>query len=393
MAPRTIATNHGELLGRGWGRWRGSWSSETTLEDLGSSWIAQRGGVKLGSWSSFSAAIAALWSERQVRNNRPWAIGFLSYETCADFGGLASHRSDDCLPRALWMLEPEPEPFPDVHPYCPVPTVLDCSLNDNTFKEGVASIRESIEAGKVYQVNLTRQFRVRPWRCGLDTLMASATLGGEPDYLSRMRWDGGEVLCASMELLARKRGREVETRPIKGTRPRGLTLEQDRRLALELATDEKELAELAMIVDLERNDLGRIARAGSVRISDPGRVSSYPGLHHRSAAIVAEVKDGIPWWEVVETMAPGGSVTGCPKVAAAEVIKRLERVARGPYTGALGVIAGDGDFELALPIRTAWCASETLYFAAGCGIVWQSDPAAEEQESRLKVERWLELVQ
>jgi anthranilate/para-aminobenzoate synthase component I len=195
-----------------------------------------------------------------------------------------------------------------------------------------------------------------------------------------------------MEMLLRRRGVELETRPIKGTRPRGTTPEEDQRLAVELDADPKERAELAMVVDLERNDLGRVSEIGTVAVSDPGSVQAYAMVHHRVARVRGRVRRGLEWWEILAAVAPGGSVTGCPKRAAMSVIAELEPVPRGPFTGALGVVAGNGDLEMALPIRTAWRLGSTLELAAGCGVVWQSEPAAEEEESRLKVARWLDLV-
>jgi len=121
-------------------------------------------------------------------------------------------------------------------------------------------------------------------------------------------------------------------------------------------------------------------------------VTAHPGLFHRSARVEAEVEEDLPWWLLLKALVPGGSITGCPKIAAMEVIRDLETTPRGPYTGAFGVVTGAGDLELALPIRTLWHDGETVRFAAGCGIVWQSDAAAEELESRLKVARFLELL-
>ncbi len=258
------------------------------------------------------------------------------------------------------------------------------------------TIRSRIAEGAVYQVNLCRRFSVDRWNGGLLELFNLAASGpGSPDYLSAFSWTGpnaGELVCASMELLLRKNGNRLMTRPIKGTRPRGRTPGEDRSLAAELENDPKERAELAMIVDLERNDLGRVARTGTVTVEDAGRIGSWEWVHHRIATVTAEALPGLPWWEILAAIVPGGSVTGCPKKAAMETILEMEPVSRGPFTGALGVVCGNGDLELALPIRTAWTTGDRLETAAGCGIVWESDPVAEEMESRLKIGRWLESI-
>jgi anthranilate/para-aminobenzoate synthase component I len=259
------------------------------------------------------------------------------------------------------------------------------SLDAAAYRDAVEAVRARIAAGDVYQVNLTRRFELAP---GTGDLLAAAVAGGTPEYAARLAWDDAEVVCASMELLLRRRGDRLETRPIKGTRPRAQDPVTDRCLAAELDADPKEIAELAMIVDLERNDLGRVAVSGSVEVADPGSVVSWPTVHHRVALVTATLRPGVRWWEALAAVVPGGSVTGCPKRAAMGVIAALEPVPRGPYCGALGVVTHDGDLELALPIRTAWRRGARWWCAAGCGVVWDSDPEREERESRLKVARW-----
>ena len=245
----------------------------------------------------------------------------------------------------------------------------------------------------MYQVNLSRRMTVEGWSGTLDAVLEASRPGGVPEYLAHFIFDEGELVTASMELLLRRRGAVLETHPIKGTRPRGRSAVEDLALAADLEADPKERAELAMIVDLERNDLGRVSETGSVRVVDEGSVCTYPGVHHRVARVVGRMRPGLEWWEALAAVVPGGSVTGCPKISAMSVIAELEPVLRGPFTGALGVIGGNGDMEMALPIRSAWSCDGRLEFAAGCGIVWESDPAAEEAESRVKIARWLDLVE
>ncbi len=264
------------------------------------------------------------------------------------------------------------------------------SLTDEEFMGGVARLLESIAAGEVYQVNLTRRFTIEPWDGGLGDLLGLASAGGAPPYLAWMSLAGLELVCASMELLLRQRGDLLETHPIKGTRPRGSGREEDRLQALELDADPKERAELSMVVDLERNDLGQVAVPGTVHVADDGSVRRFATVLHRVARVRARIRHGLRWWEALGAMVPGGSVTGCPKRAAVSLIATLEPLPRGPYTGALGVVDGRGDMELALPIRTAWRDGGTVACASGCGIVWGSDPRREELESRLKVAHWLE---
>ena len=266
------------------------------------------------------------------------------------------------------------------------------SLDGERYRDGVEAIRERIASGDVYQVNLCRRLTVEGSDRLLGPFAVAAAKGGEPDYLARFHFESDGLLCASMELLLRRRDDILETRPIKGTRPRGETLDEDRRMAEELASDPKERAELAMVIDLERNDLGRVSQIGSVEVVDSGSVRTYASVHHLVGRVRCRARPDLEWWDLLAAMVPGGSVTGCPKHAAMSLIRNLEPVRRGPFTGAFGVVAGNGDMEFALPIRTAWQVGSTLEFAAGCGVVWDSDPVAEEKESRLKVARWLDLV-
>ena len=388
-----------DLRGLGWGRWRGGWTSSLCLEGRQGLWQLVGWNGPRARWPTLDRAVDDLWPSRSVRDGRPWAVGWLGYQACAELGGGLPARTDParCL-SGLLLLEPERQDNPTfLRPGRPAADArLRSRPDDRSFREGVERIRGLIAEGSVYQVNLCRRFTADRWDGGLRTLFDAVADGpGLPNYLSSFSWGGdcpGELVCASMELLLRKKGRRLETGPIKGTRPRGLTAEEDRFLVRQLETDPKEKAELAMIVDLERNDLGRVARTGSVVVEDSGRVKSWERIHHRVARVTASVDDDVQWHDVVAVMAPGGSVTGCPKKAAMSVIADLEPLARGPFTGALGVIGGNGDLELALPIRTAWTSEERLEMAAGSGIVWQSDPAAEEAESRLKIAKWLELV-
>ena len=390
-------TNRAHLLGPRWDAWRGSWEGSRCLINRGAAWHLEDDGRECCSWPDLRSALLDVWPKRRVRDSSPWAVGWIGYEETARLaGGLPCRSEADAAPPGLLVLEPQRSEsaldLDDVTPESPE-YGRRWSLDAAQFRDHVENVRQRIAAGKVYQVNLCRRLTVEGWTGALDALAAAAAVGGIPDYLASVKYDEGELVCASMELLLQRRGERLETRPIKGTRPRGVSPEDDRKLAVDLENDPKERAELAMIVDLERNDLGRISEIGSVHVADPGSVYSYAAVHHRVARVVGRLRAGVEWWEALAAMAPGGSVTGCPKLAAMSVITELEPVPRGPFCGAFGVVAGNGDLELALPIRTAWRVGSRLEFAAGCGIVWESDPFSEEKESRLKVARWLEIVE
>jgi para-aminobenzoate synthetase component 1 len=354
--------------------------------------LATPGGV-VDRWPTLTEALRTLGlGDGGGSSERPSAVGWFGFGACAELGGGLPARSDGDDLRGALLLEPGPmSAAPILNPGRPAAQGRGtCSFEDDEFAAGVSTIRGAIRDGRVYQVNLCRRFSW-PWVGGLEPLV-EALAAPPPDYLATMSWDApepGEMVCASMERLLRLDGDRASIGPIKGSRGRGATPADDRRAVEELRTDPKECAELAMIVDLERNDLGRVAQIGSVRVDDPGSVRTYASIHHRVADVSARVRRHVPWWEVLASVVPGGSVTGCPKHAAMTMIREVEPVARGPFTGAFGVVGGSGDLEMALPIRTAWTWRDRLHIGAGCGVVWDSDPWAEVRESRLKIAPWL----
>ncbi|MEN8163489.1 MAG: chorismate-binding protein, partial [Acidobacteriota bacterium] len=331
-----------DLAGPGWGQWRGGWRARRRLEGRPGAWELLEDGRPVDRWPTFGEAVEELWPARRVRDQAPWAVGWIGYRACARLGGNLPVCPDphDTL-SGLLLLEPESvgHQFPLRPGDARSEARLSSSLGEERFKEGVQRIKDHIADGTVYQVNLCRRFTVNRWHGGLQRLFDAVAVGpAVPEYLSAFSWDGersGELVCASMELLVSRCHGRLETRPIKGTRPRGSTPEEDQCLIRQLQTDPKERAELAMIVDLERNDLGRVARTGSVVVEDPGRVRSWERIHHREARVTASVSPETPWQDIVAVMVPGGSVTGCPKHSAMSVIAGLEPVDRGPFTGAL----------------------------------------------------------
>jgi anthranilate/para-aminobenzoate synthase component I len=201
------------------------------------------------------------------------------------------------------------------------------------------------------------------------------------------------VAAATPELfLALGPDRRVRTSPIKGTRPRLAEPDLDRALAMALDEDPKERAELAMVIDVERNDLGRLAHAGSVVLELPPHVETYESVHHRVATVAAELAPGVGREALVAAMLPSGSVTGAPKVRAMEVIRDLEPVRRGLYTGALGYVREDGGLELGMAIRTLTALGGQGSYFAGGGIVADSQPGREVEETLWKARRLIELA-
>ena len=266
----------------------------------------------------------------------------------------------------------------------PRPDQWTSSLDRDQFEGGVRAIRAAIAEGDVYQVNLTRRLSA-PAPHDADVLALGATLaGGNPAPYAgvlRLPAHGVHVASASPERFLRRDGRRVETQPIKGT-----AATADGFLA-------KDRAENVMIVDLMRNDLGRVCEWGSVTVPTLCTVEEHPGLVHLVSTVRGELRAGVRWGDLIDATFPPGSVTGAPKLAAMEMIGRLEPVERGPYCGALGWVdadAGTGDLNVA--IRTFWLEDGQLHLGTGGGITWDSDPTGEWNETELKARRLLSVA-
>jgi para-aminobenzoate synthetase component I len=232
-------------------------------------------------------------------------------------------------------------------------------------------VRAAIAEGDVYQVNLVQHLSASFEGDPASLAAALAPLRPlEPEVLAG---DGWAIVSASPELLLSKRGRTIRTSPIKGTRPAGVPVESA-----------KDAAEHVMIVDLERNDLSRVAVAGSVCWPELLEERELAGVTHLVATVEAELRDGVTLTDLLEAVLPGGSVTGCPKLAALDLIAALEPVGRGASMGALGRIYANGDLDLALTIRTFAIVEGRIHLWVGGGIVWDSVPAGEVEESWVK---------
>jgi para-aminobenzoate synthetase component 1 len=246
----------------------------------------------------------------------------------------------------------------------------------------VQRVKDYIAAGDVYQVNLSQRFLVRT-QTGVPDLYLRLRRHNPAPFSAYLDVGDAQILSSSPERFLRVYGKDrtVETRPIKGTRPRGETKEEDRRLATELMQSEKDRAELVMIVDLERNDLGRVCRFGSVRVPDLAALEPYASVFHLVATVTGELAPDRNVADLLRATFPGGSITGAPKVRAMEIIDELEPVSRGPYTGSLGYFSFSGDADLNILIRTLIVQGDRVCFHAGGGIVADSDPEAEYMET------------
>ena len=252
------------------------------------------------------------------------------------------------------------------------------------YEESVGRVIRRIRAGEVYQVNLSQRFCARTEATPFGLHRALRTASPAP-YAAVVRVGDATVLSSSPERFLRlDRGGRVETRPIKGTRPRGADEAADAALAAELLASPKDRAENLMIVDLLRNDLSRVCRPGSVHVPALFRLESWATVHHLVSVVRGRLRDGVGPAELLAATFPSGSVTGAPKIRAMEMISELERVARGPYCGAIGYFAFDGRIDLSVAIRIVVLERGRATFHAGGGIVHDSDPAEEYLETLAK---------
>ena len=283
---------------------------------------------------------------------------------------------------------PEPCPLPlaavslrgtaGVRPQaCPTRTVVgpwERTWTTAEYAAAVESVRSAIARGDVYQVNLVQHLSA-PF-AGDPPALATALAPLRPLAPRPLIGDGWTIVSASPELFLSRRGRRVRTMPIKGTRPAGD--------AADLVASPKDAAEHVMIVDLERNDLSRVCEPGSVRWPTLMSPEEMAGVEHLVSTVEGTLRENIGLAELLQATFPGGSVTGAPKIAAVDLIGALEPVGRGASMGALGWVRGNGDLELALTIRTFAVAEGRIHFWVGGGVVWDSDPAEEVEESWTK---------
>ncbi|HEY6007935.1 MAG TPA: anthranilate synthase component I [Geobacteraceae bacterium] len=248
------------------------------------------------------------------------------------------------------------------------------------FEDSVERAKEYIRAGDIFQVVLSQRFTGELTVDPYDIYRVLRTLNPSP-YMFFLRFDEILVVGASPEVMVRKEGSRVELRPIAGTRPRGATPDEDEALGRELLADPKERAEHVMLVDLGRNDLGRVSRSGTVTVSELMVVERYSHVMHIVSNVRGELEEGKDAFDVVRATFPAGTLSGAPKVRAMEIIDELEPVRREVYGGAVGYFSFSGNMDLAIAIRTVVIKDGKVHLQAGAGIVADSDPAAEFQET------------
>ncbi len=254
------------------------------------------------------------------------------------------------------------------------------NVSRQLFEESVLQAKEYIKAGDIFQLVLSQRFSGELTVEPFDIYRMLRTLNPSP-YMFFLRLDDTVVVGASPEVMVRKELQQVELRPIAGTRPRGATPEEDLRMETELMADDKERAEHVMLVDLGRNDLGRVCRTGTVKVSELMVVERYSHVMHIVSNVQGELAPGKGAVDVIKATFPAGTLSGAPKVRAMEIIDELEPVRREIYGGAVGYFSFSGNMDMAIAIRTLVVKDGKVHLQAGAGIVADSDPAAEYQET------------
>ncbi|MBT5855045.1 aminodeoxychorismate synthase component I [bacterium] len=260
---------------------------------------------------------------------------------------------------------------------------IESELNYDDYKKAFDTIQTHIREGDTYQINFTQRFQT-PFSgdpFALYTRLRQVTPAPFSAYIN-----GGDfqILSSSPELFFRKRGSKIQTRPIKGTIRRGATPKEDDALKTQLLNSEKDQAELVMITDLERNDLGQICQYGSVSVPELATCETYAQVHHLAATVDGTLKADITPMECLKSLFPGGSITGAPKQRAIDIIESLETVPRAIYTGCIGWVDAKGNADFNIAIRTMYISNDRLYWHAGGGLTAGSNVDQEWEECQLK---------
>jgi anthranilate synthase component 1 len=254
------------------------------------------------------------------------------------------------------------------------------SFTKAAFEDAVRKTIGYINAGDAFQVVLSQRFRTETRARPFDIYRALRVLNPSP-FMFHVTAGPVTLVGASPEIMVRVDAGEVTVRPLAGTRRRGTTPDEDKKLADELVNDPKERAEHIMLVDLGRNDVGKVAELGSVRIGDLLAVERYSHVMHLSSTVTGTLRPGLTAFDAMRSALPAGTLSGAPKVRAMEIIDELEPHRRGPYGGAVGYVDFSGNMDTCIALRTMVLLGQTAYVQAGAGIVADSDPAAEYEET------------
>lgn len=269
---------------------------------------------------------------------------------------------------------------------------LESNFTPERFEDAVEEIREAIKAGEVFQAVLSQRFRIEDDNHPINLYRCLRSLNPSP-YMFYLDFSSHQLVGSSPEILVQKEENQVRVRPIAGTRRRGDTESEDRELARELKNDEKERAEHTMLVDLGRNDIGRVCESGTVDVTEREIIERYSHVMHMVSNVEGRLRQDCGPVDLLKATFPAGTVTGAPKVRAMQVIESLEPTRRGPYAGAVGYISYQRNLDTCIVIRTVSCENDQLFIQAGAGIVADSVPSREFEETREKARALVRAVE
>jgi len=350
--------------------------------------------LNIGGFDLLEASIEA-WSPKG-ETSRKWLCGYLSYELCSELEHFSFPvRSKADLPDLFFGLyEAFENDRANGHPFpaSSSPAGVTSSPSEEEFRTAVARTVARIYAGEVFQVNVCRKIETSLDPSQIQPFYSKLLALNPASHAAFVQLSPGTaVLSVSPECFLRLDGRQVCSFPIKGTRPRGKTAEEDARLARELAESEKDRAELAMIVDVTRNDLGRVCEPGSIRVVSHAQPMRLPTVHHTFSEVSGCLRRESGVTDLLRAAFPPASITGAPKIRAIQIAAMEEGQRRGPCMGAIGWISLDAEpsMEFSVAIRTAVASQGRVWYLAGCGITAESDPQAELEESSAKAAAFL----
>ncbi|MEW6088607.1 MAG: anthranilate synthase component I [bacterium] len=266
------------------------------------------------------------------------------------------------------------------------------NIDKRRFKEMVDRAKDYIRAGDIFQVVLSQRFQTKISQSPFGIYRSLRIVNPSP-YMFYLKMDKFHLVGSSPEVFVRKEDKKIELRPIAGTRPRGITPEEDEKLIEELKKDPKELAEHTMLLDLGRNDLGRVAKFETIKVPEMMVIEKYSHVIHIVSDVVGELLPGKDQFDLIRATFPAGTVSGAPKVRAMEIISELEREERGPYAGMVGYFSFSGNLDSCITIRTILIKGKSAYIQAGAGIVADSDPEKEYQESVNKAKGMIKAIE
>ena len=351
---------------------------------LGKVWIVSTGLAADGSRSERRAQKAVkLW--RASLDTMP-SDGVLNLKLNPDRGFEALRREGLGLRERLRLREQRSRPGPrcnSVEEHTVGERAVASNLARADFISLVQRAQSYIRAGDIYQVNLSQRFGAPFGGSGWELFQRLSAVSPAP-FSAYLDCGDFQIISSSPELFLRLSGAHIQTRPIKGTRPRSADPTRDAQLSYELQTSAKEMAELVMITDLLRNDLGKVCEFGSVQVPELARLERFPHVQHLVSTVEGRLRRDVTHFDAFSACFPGGSITGAPKFRAMEIIDELEPIARGPYTGALGYLGFNRESQLSIIIRAAVLKDEQAYFNSGAGIVADSVPSAEYEETLAK---------